>query len=376
MITAQELLDLIDKDTILSIMEDLGASCSGSGETSDGTLYLKFPTICHNGDSPDRLWWYENTGKFQCWTCCGSLSLYDLIIKVKSVSFKESFYYVADKVGVSIKTQDRYGFQDSDSIKRIKTEINDIEYLVNSKKHKYSIQEIKKKYDSKVLNNFDPNTFYQGWINEGITEETMRKFNIRFYWLEGHIIIPHYNINGDLIGIRRRSLNPEDAKNKYMPEFFHGVSYGHPLGLNLYGLYENQESIKKKKTAIIFEGEKSVMLSDSYYGKDSIAVATCGFNISDWQVKALKQLKVNNVYIGFDKDFDVTREYEYQQDNIIWENYSNYKNRLLTLGQRLAIYFNTYILYDKRDLLKLKDSPVDRGKQNFEKILKDAVLVR
>ena len=44
----------------------------------------------------------------------------------------------------------------------------------------------------------------------------MQVFGIRWYELEKHIIIPHYNINGELVGIRRRSLQEKDKNNKYI----------------------------------------------------------------------------------------------------------------------------------------------------------------
>lgn len=125
--------------------------------------------------------------------------------------------------------------------------------------------------------------FYQGWLDEGISIETMQKFNIRWYEKEKHIIIPHYNFNGELIGIRRRSLQEKDKDNKYMPEIIESVQYSHSLNLNLYGLNMHIKGILKTKKIVIVESEKSVMLAHDYYGEDAFVVATCGFNISNWQ---------------------------------------------------------------------------------------------
>ena len=38
--------------------------------------------------------------------------------------------------------------------------------------------------NTSLLNYFDPETFYQGWIDEGISIESMRKFGIRWYELD------------------------------------------------------------------------------------------------------------------------------------------------------------------------------------------------
>jgi len=377
--TTQEILELLDKNTVIEILEELGSPCWGSGTTSQGVDYLMFQTICHGGDSPNKLWWYEDTKSFQCWTCCGNMSIFNLVMKVKNWDFKQSLYYVAQKVGISNFNSEREGFQNHKSIQDTRSEIAKLEKNIENKKNKRQTQEITTFYNPNIMNYYDNQIYYQGWIDEGITVETMQKYNIRFYW-EGHIIIPHYDIQGRLIGIRRRSLNPEDSNNKYMPAFLknRGVEtfYEHPLGLSLYGLYQNHEAIKKSKTAIIVEGEKSVMLSDSFYGDNSIAVATCGFNISDWQIKALKQLGVTTVFLGFDKDFDITKENVYKQDEKTYKKFQRYTERITALGQKLAVFFNTYIIYDKRSLLDLKDSPMDKGKQTLEKLITDARILR
>ena len=51
------------------------------------------------------------------------------------------------------------------------------------------------------------------------------------------IIIPHYDINNNLIGIRKRTLvEEEEVFGKYRPATFNGKMYNHPLGFNLYNL--------------------------------------------------------------------------------------------------------------------------------------------
>ena len=78
----------------------------------------------------------------------------------------------------------------------------------------------------------------------------MEKFNIRYSISQNKIIIPHYNINGKLIGIRGRALNQEEieAGCKYMPVKIEGKFYAHPLSLNLYGLDRNRQDILKSTT--------------------------------------------------------------------------------------------------------------------------------
>ena len=79
----------------------------------------------------------------------------------------------------------------------------------------------------------------------------MDKFNIRYSTTQNKIIIPHYNADGQLVGIRGRALNEWEVENvgKYMPVQIEGKWYSHPLSLNLYGLNFNKEDIKKFERA-------------------------------------------------------------------------------------------------------------------------------
>ena len=111
-------------------------------------------------------------------------------------------------------------------------------------------------FNPSILNMFQTYYYYQ-WIEEGITIQTMRKYGIRFSVNKNQIIIPHYNSDSQLIGIRCRNLGELDLLNgnKYMPVRIEGKWYSHSLSYNLYGLNFTKEAITKKKMAFIFEGE-------------------------------------------------------------------------------------------------------------------------
>ena len=378
MIQAEDILSKVNNDIVIEIMDENGSPlCGRSKDGRTGQECLLFRTICHGGDS-HKLCYFTETKDFYCYTNCGRMRFFDLIKKIrgfKNEEFYQCLLYVGKKAGVDFR-QNRNGFQDGVSVKSVRQELIEMERANEIREYGKKLPiKIEKFYDSNILNYFDGKTFYQGWIDEGISEKTMMKFQIKWYEFQKHIIIPHFDIDGNLVGIRRRSLKPEDSKNKYMPEFLEGRSYEHSLGLNLYGLYQNQSAIKKQRKAILVEGEKSVLLSDSYYGNKSIAVATCGFNVSEWQLRALMSLGVETIYLGFDKDYDVRKEAEYAKDKAMWDNYQHYIMRLNTLAKRISPYCTTYILRDKNGLLGEKDSPFDKGKKVLEELMKDKMLV-
>lgn len=376
MIDKDELLKLVTEDVVINIMEENGSplySTSTDGRTQQKCLWFK--TICHGGDS-HKLCFFTESKDFFCYTNCGRMNFFEFIKRIRNAKdgefYSKVIVYIAKKVGKSL-SRSRIGFGNDISpelrgqLSEMVKQSEDIE-----RRQQFHEAKITKFYDNYkcLFNYFDCNTFYKGWIDEGISISSMEKFGIEWYEYQKYIIIPHYNIDGHLVGIRRRSLQPEDSKRKYMPLFMTGKEFDHPLGLNLYGLYENKENIKRFKKAVIVEGEKSVLKADTYFNGKSCVVATCGFNVSDWQIRALEKLGVDTVYLGFDKDFDDKYEEVYKADKLLYDNYLRYNERLRTLAQRLALSFNVFLIKDTQGLLDIKDSPLDKGKDVYNQLIK------
>ena len=196
----------------------------------------------------------------------------------------------------------------------------------------------------------------------------MRKFNISYYLYRNKIVIPHYDIDGRLIGIRGRTLEPDEEQlyGKYMPLMVENILYKHPLSFNLYGIYENKDDIKKYKRAVIFEGEKSVLKYGDLYNYN-VAVASCGSSLNYRQVELLvKELGVTEITVAYDKEFT----------NFATKEAREYFEKLQKLCKKYANYCNFYFLFDFKNLLELKDSPIDKGKEVFEELMKNKVQVR
>lgn len=184
----------------------------------------------------------------------------------------------------------------------------------------------------------------------------LREFEIKYDPVETAIVIPHRDINGKLIGVRGRFM-AEDAIAKYMPLKFGEHYMAHSLSGNLYGIYQNQNIIRRQKTVVLFESEKSVLKFGSYFGADNnFSLATCGNKISNEQIKLLLSLGITHVVLAFDKDYHNEKDMAHIQ-----ENYEK-------IGKRLANYFSTSIIMDYGTLLDFKDSPIDKGKVVFEEL--------
>jgi len=196
----------------------------------------------------------------------------------------------------------------------------------------------------------------------------MKKFDIMFCSWKSKIIIPHYDMNGRLVGIRNRTLIEEqiDLFGKYSPFSLYDKQFNHPLSLNFYGLFQNIEYIKKIKKVMIVEGEKSVLLCDTYFGEKNFTLGVCGNNISDYQIDILLKLGVEEVIIGLD------RQYEEVGDESYYRWAEHIRNRLIS---KLAPYFKTFVLWDVNGYLGYKDAPTDKGKDILLKLMDEKIYV-
>lgn len=322
--------------------------------TYENDLYIQFPTCCHNlhGGSP-KLYYYKNTHLFRCYTECGDIfDIVELIIKMNKLRGKEiSINEAIQSIGYESNEAPSYSNEEKHFIDTINQ--------IHSKMWNDDITAVKKEIPHSVLNKYIYNENYlMPWIEEGISRDVLRQFEIKYDPLETAIVIPHKNIDGKLIGVRGRFM-AQDAVAKYMPLKFNDEYMNHQLGLNLYGIYENKDAIRKNKMVIIFEAEKSVLKFGSCFGVDNnFSVATCGNKISNEQIQLLVELGVKQVVLAFDKD--------YSNDIEMRKVKQNYEK----IGKRLSNYFTTSIILDYGILLGLKDSPIDRGKTVFEELYK------
>lgn len=371
MIDKDYLLEVITEDAILSIMEE---SFSVTPYKITNKV-ITFSTVCHCGDS-HKLYYYRDTKMFYCYTNCGQMDIIGLTMKVMSCSFYDALKFLSAKLGIN----QRKGFGSRREGVNFKHEDNGLSSDYLSRRERNKPQEeiyVPKPISDNILNYFEHNVFYGGWMDEGISISSMEKFNICWYELNQSVIIPHYNIQGELIGIRRRSFLESDilAKRKYMPLIVEKVMYEHPLGLNLYGLHEHLTGIRKHKRIVITESEKSVLLSDTYYGEDSCAVATCGFNITNAQRDMILSIDggIEEVILAFDKDYDPLECDELPDNAPQYQAYTRFVKRIESFAYKFTNFCRVSVLWDTYGILNLKDSPYDRGKENFEKLMSNRI---
>lgn len=345
------IINKLTNESVIELMKKLGAD-----RYIEKDDYIIFPTICHNINPEEasmKLYFYKDTKLFMCYTECGGMSIF---------KFLKQYYETRDI------EYDWYN-----DILQVVLNCANIRFIDGFESKKYeSLKDkykIKKKevtlesYPEGILDTFIKK-YPVEWLNDGISQRAMDKFNIRFSISQNKIIIPHYDIEGRLIGIRGRALNTWEIENlgKYMPVQIEGKWYTHPLSMNLYGLNYNKNNIKKYGICYIGEAEKFVLQLDSF-SLLNCGVAVCGSQFNKYQLNLLmKNCKPQEIVLCFDKE---EKEGEDKYFNKLYNMCSKYKN-----------YCNFSFIYDRNNLLNLKDSPTDKGQKIFEELLKRRVFVK
>ncbi|MBU5331718.1 hypothetical protein KQI61_05875 [Anaerocolumna aminovalerica] len=356
--TSQELKEKLSEEDIRTLLtRDMGATIY----YEDDDIWIT-ETVCHHGKKA-KLYYYKDSMSFHCYTECGQMDIFEVVMGFKGYEeneFQKSINWICIKLNID---NCEYGFGKQE-------QISDWEFIRNYKrKHKKNVAiEPLKPYDENVLRIFKK-WFTLDWINEGISVETMKKFNIMYSTWQQKIIIPHYDINGQLIGIRGRSLIEEDIDlyGKYSPfKVGRKKFYNHALGQNLYGLNKNINAIQRKRKIMIVEAEKSVLQTDTMFGEDNFTVALCGSNLTSYQKGLILMLGVREVIIALDKQYETLDSEECKK----WAKHI--KDKIIN---PLSPYVVITVLWDTNDLLPYKASPTDCGKDTLLQLMDSKIYV-
>ena len=357
MVDAKQIKENLSIQQVISFVKFLGAK-----DYVDRGNYIMFPTICHNPLTTEanmKLYYYENKHLFVCYTECNeSFDIYGLVLRVFETNNKELPY------GNNFYGALNYVMDFFNIVSNFEIEKKDTYTIVRDKYKRKSYDIILDEYNHNVMDVFRFVPAVE-WLQEGITEKTMKEYNILYYDYANQIVIPHYDADSRLVGIRCRNLDEDEWKPKYMPIIVENVIYKHQLSLTLYGLNKTKEVIKDIKTAIIFEGEKSCLKFNDLIPMN-YSVASCGSSINKFQINLLLKLGVREIIVAFDKEYITTDS----------EEAKKYFDKLYNLCNKYKDLCNISFIYDMDNLLDLKDSPIDKGAEVFNKLMAKRIYVR
>lgn len=179
------------------------------------------------------------------------------------------------------------------------------------------------------------------WEREGISRASMDKFSVYYDSFSNRLVYPIRNPTGQIVNVGGRTLDP-DWKEKGLRKYTYFMSWGSLK--TIYGFAENRDCILEKREIILFEGCKSVLLADTYGVHNTGAILTSHLNPHQMQLLASLGCRV---VFALDKDVHIKEDHNIRQ---------------------LKQYVNVQYIWDKDNLLGEKDSPVDRGKEVWERL--------
>lgn len=345
----ERIVDQLESDKVISLLTELGAD-----QIVDTPNYILTNTICHNDVAAEaslKLYFYKDNKFFYCYTKDGGMSIFTFLRKyyeTRDIDYDwyEDVVKVAESCAPSITRH------------KIDTPSLNLKKLYQQDNKKIELPT----YPEGILKVFTK--LYPGeWLDDGISASTMDKFNILYSHDQYRIIIPHYNVRGELVGIRGRALDPWEVENlgKYMPVQIEQKWYSHPLSLNLYGMNWTKNNIDKTRQIVVFEAEKSVMQLESFSTPNN-AVAICGSNLNKFHIDMiLRNTDAHELVIAFDNE-------EEPKSN-------SYFYKLWNLAKRYSNYIKVSFIYDREGLTALKSSPSDAGEEIYQRLLGRRIFV-
>ena len=335
--------------------------------------FITYHSFCHNEcerQGGGNLSLKVESMKYTCYSHCGTMDLLELVKKrYELLGEKKSSYKCMQLICQACGAP--FEFAPSDTEQKV------IEYdwkkdLGKYKKGKKSLdnREIKV-YNDDVLNYF-PKVYHTDWIEYGISEQTLDKFDIRWYPYRQQIVIPVRDRLGNLHGIRVRNMDErliEDGCPRYMPlQMLDNTMYKFPTNGLLFGEYQNEAEIKRRKECWLVESEKSVLKLDTLMNGKGIALGMMGSALSDDNVRYILSLEINKLIILADSDF-----HEMSEDD---EDWIKFEQKILKLCDKFTPYCKVEVIFNN---IGIKDaykwSVTDFTIEQFKLMYKNRVRV-
>jgi hypothetical protein len=360
---------LTDKD-ISNIITKLGGELKSDSESE-----MIFTSITYRLDANShkaKLYYYKETKSFvEYHLGMDTFDIYELIKERKRIlgekyNFVDCMKFICKVIGIEYDS----------SI----TLVNSSNSFIDSNLKRFTKTNIKRDnvvYDESVLKKFE-NWYHRDWINDNISIETMKKYNIKYYPFGSQIIIPCYNEQNQLIGIRARNMNPNSSA-KYIPykdlDYKNGDMgwYKFNVGSTFYGLNHTAKNIRRLKKVIICESEKAVLQGDTYFGDDNIVVGMFGSAMTKQKRDLILELGVNEVIIAIDFDY-IAESYsdkEAYEEDTDWELY---EKKIYKIADMFKGWCKVSAIVDYQPEHK-KDCVMDYGKEKMIKLYNERLEI-
>lgn len=263
---------------------------------------------------------------YYCFSCGKSGQIISYLINYEKLSFDEAVNKAARLANVDMSLMCR-----SKTMTYLKRVRNVMHNKKPQEEHVILDESVYKKYPRKIV---------PEWLNEGIRQDVLDRFDIRVDDYSNRIIYPVRDIDGRLINIKGRTRF-ENYKAMRLAKY---INF-YPVGTVDYfqGLDITKPHIESCREIIIFESIKSVMKAYGWGFKNCVSAEK--HTLTDEQIKLLVKLRVNVVF-AYDSDVDYRKGAT--RDDI----------------DKLKRVTNVYVINDSNNLLggiEAKNAPVDCG---------------
>ena len=308
-----------------------------------------------------KLIFYPDSHIFMGYTAGRSYDIISLVqtrlaLLKQPCSFLDAYQFILDTTNIN-----------PDSISRVKKEghvydWSNLERFVRVRKYGNQLSE----YNRNIIDTLPP-LYPQAWIDEGISEETMDKYQIRYYERCNQTVIPCFDDEARLVGVRVRNWDKDRVEQaKYMPLVtLDGQCYKFNTNQVFYGINYNKPEIERTGKVIIVESEKAVMKLDTYMGRHNIALGMYGSNLGIQRRNQLLKMGVNTVSYVVDNDF-------IGQDDAFFEQWREKIQHFIKLWDGFC---RVEIVWDNLGLLGPKENATDRTKEVWEQLWENREII-
>ena len=308
-----------------------------------------------------KLYFYKDSQIYFGYTSSRSYDIISLVqtrlaLLKQPCSFLDACQFILDTTNIN-----------PDSISRIKKDghvydWSNLERFIKVRKYGNQLSE----YNRNIIDTLPP-LYPQAWIDEGISEETMDKYQIRYYERCNQTVIPCFDDEARLVGVRVRNWDKDRVEQaKYMPLVtLDGQCYKFNTNQVFYGINYNKPEIERTGKVIIVESEKAVMKLDTYMGRHNIALGMYGSNLGIQRRNQLLKMGVNTVSYVVDNDF-------IGQDDAFFEQWREKIQHFIKLWDGFC---RVEIVWDNLGLLGPKENATDRTKEVWEQLWENREII-
>lgn len=291
--------------------------------------------------------------------------IFTLIEHLKGYNFTEAIRYVKSLFGIG-NSRGGVAVQAENPLAILKKH--------KSRRNFLSLEEIEvEEFPSTIVNRYVRLPHHE-LVKEGIMPQTQELFSVSYDDRMDRIVFPHFSYKSKdiVVGITGRTLaTPQEMEDFDIPKYWNYIK-GYKKTYNLYGFSHAIEYILKHKKVVIFEAEKSTLKCFTNNRNEGYAVSVGGHELSDVQVRILLRYTPpdTEIIIAFDKDVMTTPVKDIEGNEITGEQY------IINTCKKLSKYRKTSYIFDKYDLLDIKDSPIDKGVKVYNYLEKHRIEVR